>query len=98
MALVIPPVDETEDKAPEKCETDALDDFAPRARDNAPVNDTRKAIDSASSFPSREASPDAQLNLKGPRDVLDRFKAMCKADRRAYYDMLEILMDAYEKR
>ena len=98
IALAIPPVDEVDDKAPEKHEADALDDFAPRARDHAPVNNTRKTIDNASSFPSREASPDAQLNLKGPRDILDRFKAMCKADRRAYYDMLEILMDAYEKR
>ena len=98
VALAIPPVEEVEGEASEKHETDALDDFAPRARDHAPVNDTRKAIDSTSSFPSREGSPDAQLNLKGPRDILDRFKAMCKADRRAYYDMLKILMDTYERR
>lgn len=98
MALAIPPIDEPGDDAPKNHETDALDDFAPRPREHAAVSDTRKAIDSTSSFPSREASPDAQLNLKGPRDVLDRFKAMCKADRRAYYDMLEILMDVYEKR
>ena len=98
IALTIPPVDESEDKKPETYETDTLDDFAARVRRRASVNDTRKAIDGASGFPSREVSPDAQLNLKGPRDILDRFKAMCKADRRAYYDMLEILMDAYEKR
>lgn len=59
--------------------------------------DTRKAIDAVSRFPSREASQDGQLNLKGPQHVLDRFKAICKADRRAYYDMLEILMDRYEQ-
>ncbi len=58
--------------------------------------DTRRAIDAVSQFPSREASTDGQLNLKGPRHVLDRFRVMCKADRRAYYDMLEILMDRYE--
>jgi hypothetical protein len=62
------------------------------------TTDTRKAVDAVSRFPSREASSDGQLNLKGPQHVLDRFKAMCKSDRRAYYDMLEILMDRYEGR
>ena len=75
-----------------------LDDFKPRmGQDRAsPVPETRKVVDQVSQFPSREASPDSQLNLKGPRHVLDRFRAMCKADRRAYYDMLEILMDHFE--
>jgi hypothetical protein len=76
---------------------DELDDFEPRrskGQGTAPI-DTR-AIDAVSSFPTRESSPDGQLNLKGPRPILQRFKAMCKADRRAYYDMLEILMDTYE--
>lgn len=93
---------------------DDLDDFAPRnhaagqgaskpATPAAPqsqhrVSDTRKAIDAVSQFPSREASQDGQLNLKGPQHVLNRFKSICKADRRAYYDMLEILMDTYEQR
>lgn len=89
---------------------DDMDDFAPRAA--APIGqgghtsvpqalpstaaDTRRAVDALSKFPSRETSADGQLNLKGPQRVLDRFKVMCKADRRAYYDMLEILMNAYE--
>lgn len=80
---------------------DDMNDFAPRRQRGAATPrpataETRKAIDAASRFPSREASPDGQLNLKGPQHVLDRFKAMCKADRRAYYDMLEILMDQHE--
>lgn len=82
---------------------DDLDDFAPRraAGQGAgtparPTADTRRAVDAVSQFPSREAVADAQLNLKGPREVLDRFRAMCKADRRSYYDMLGILMDRYE--
>lgn len=49
-----------------------------------------------SHFPSREASNDGQLNLKGPREILDRFRQLCKDDRRAYYDMLQILMDRYD--
>lgn len=77
---------------------DDLDDFAPRKSTNGPAVETRRVIDQNSAFPSREASPDAQLNLKGPRNILERFKTMCKEDRRAYYDMLNILMDHYEKR
>ena len=81
---------------------DALDDFAPRggggAGQGAPSRPeaARKAVDAVSHFPSREAPADAQLNLKGPREVLDRFKALCKADRRTYADMLGILMDRFE--
>ena len=91
-ALVIPSFDDT------------LDDFAPReaAGQGGEVaitssTDRRRTVDAVSQFPSREASADAQLNLKGPRHVLDRFRAMCKSDRRAYYDMLEILMDHFER-
>ena len=58
--------------------------------------ETRKAVDQASAFPCRETSSDGRLNLKGARPVLERFKVMCKADRRAYYGMLEVLRDAYE--
>lgn len=88
---------------------DEMDDFAPRAVASplssrvatAPglpteAAETRRAIDAVSKFPSREASQDVQMNLKGPRHVLDRFRALCRADRRAYYDMLEILMDSFE--
>jgi|GEM_PF-1118915 len=77
---------------------DQLDDFAPRGQQgNAPVTEAKRAVDAVSNFPSREAAQDGQLNLKGPKHVLERFKAMCKADRRAYYDMLEILMDRFER-
>lgn len=93
--LAMPPLDDV---------SDALDDFAPRGAGQgaqapsvvAPF-EARRSIDAVSQFPSREAIADTQLNLKGPRPILDRFRAMCKADRRAYYDMLEILMDSFEK-
>ena len=78
--------------------SDELDDFTPRLKEEQGSKLTTRAIDSVSTFPSREASSDGQLNLKGPRTILERFKAMCKADRRAYYDMLEILMNAYENK
>lgn len=87
-ALSIPALDSDDDLA----------DFAPRHSAQPSAPETRRAIDETSAFPSREASSDGQLNLKGPRHILERFKAMCKADRRPYYDMLEVLMDSFEGR
>ena len=82
---------------------DDLDDFAPRRSGGADVaqsmpsaSEVRRSVDAVSQFPTRDPAQIVQLNLKGPRPIFDRFRAMCKADRRAYYDMLEILMDAYE--
>ena len=43
-----------------------------------------------------EAVVDGQISIKAPLDVLDRFKRICKDDRRTYADMLGILMDRYE--
>ncbi|MDX5412869.1 MAG: hypothetical protein LPK02_07460 [Rhodobacterales bacterium] len=40
---------------------------------------------------------DAQISIKGPADVIERFKELCKSDRRTYSDMLGILMDHFEK-
>lgn len=80
---------------------DDMSDFTPRKRSGAgegppKVAQEKKAVDAVSSFPSREAPSEGQLNLKGPLHILNRFKALCKDDRRAYYDMLQILMDRYE--
>ena len=47
-------------------------------------------------WPSREPSLDGQISIKGPMRTINRFKAMCKDDRRTYADMLEILMDDFE--
>lgn len=84
---------------------DGLDDFAPRGAGQggtpapAPAASVaRRSVDAVSHFPSRDPAHLEQLNLKGPQHVLSRFRALCKADRRAYYDMLEILMDSYEAR
>lgn len=49
-------------------------------------------------WPSREPLRDGQISIKAPLDVLDRFKRICKDDRRTYADMLGILMDRYEGR
>ena len=47
-------------------------------------------------WPSREPVRDGQVSIKAPLDVIDRFRALCRDDRRTYSDMLGILMDAYE--
>ena len=53
---------------------------------------------SATRWPSREPVIDGQISIKAPLDVLDRFKKICKDDRRTYADMLGILMDGYEQK
>jgi hypothetical protein len=47
-------------------------------------------------WPSREPQRDGQVSIKAPLDVIDRFRTMCRDDRRTYADMLGILMDRYE--
>ncbi|QDG74398.1 hypothetical protein [Labrenzia sp. PHM005] len=74
-----------------------LDDFQPKPKPTQPAVDTKRAVDSVSSFPSREAPEEGQMNIKGNKAILMRFKQMCKDDRRSYADMLEILMDRFEK-
>lgn len=49
-------------------------------------------------WPSREAVRDGQVSIKAPLRVIDRFKRLCKNDRRTYADMLGILMDIYESK
>lgn len=75
---------------------DTLDDFAPRAVPAKPKPAAKKAVDRMASFPSREASEDAQINIKTAAATLDRFRAMAKAERYRHGEFLEILMDAYE--
>jgi len=87
----------------------SLDDFAPRApKPDKATQEAKRAVDAASKFPSREAGStsapkgqggaEVQLNMKGPQKVIERFKKLCKDDRRSYYAMLEILMDHFEKK
>ena len=53
-------------------------------------------------WPSREPvqqskveEPQGQITMRGRMAVIERFRAICKDDRRTYIDMLEILMDRY---
>lgn len=74
-----------------------LDDFKPR-KPSTKKTPTQKAVADVTSFPSREAPDDDQLNIKGPKAVLDRFRALRKSERYKYADLLEFMMDAYEKK
>jgi|SRR6056297_3611173 len=38
------------------------------------------------------AFPEAQINIRGPAPVIERFKQLCLEDRRTYPEMLEILL------
>ncbi|SLN35274.1 helix-turn-helix transcriptional regulator [Roseisalinus antarcticus] len=40
------------------------------------------------------AFPEAQINIRGPAPVIERFKQLCAEDRRTYPEMLELLLIA----
>lgn len=46
-------------------------------------------------WPSREPQRDGQVSIKAPLDVIDRFRQLCRDDRRTYADMLSILMETH---
>ena len=52
----------------------------------------------ADRWPSREPVADGQISIKGSLSTIRRFKALCKEDRRTYADMLDILMDHFERK
>jgi len=52
-------------------------------------------IEKLSTFPSREPEPEDQVNIKGPRSIIQKFKKLKKIERYPYAEMLEILIDTY---
>lgn len=50
-----------------------------------------------SRWPSREPVRDGQISIKAPLEVIERFRTLCRDDRRTYADMLTILMDAFSR-
>lgn len=84
---------------PKPLDFDRLKQFETRPEakiESAPVSNGAGAGASATRWPSREPIVDGQISIKAPLDVLDRFKRICKDDRRTYADMLGILMDRFE--
>jgi hypothetical protein len=84
---------------PKPLNTDRIKQF-----ENRPASQTvdpeviDRAGDLSARWPSREPVRDGQISIKAPLDVIDRFKRICKDDRRTYADMLGILMDRYESK
>lgn len=82
---------------PKPLDTDRLKQFERRpSTQNIEPPPVERAAGLAERWPSREPVRDGQISIKAPMDILDRFKRICKDDRRTYADMLEILMDRYE--
>lgn len=76
---------------------DRLKRFEPTSSAQAPAAPSRQTeVDANDRWPSREPVMDGQISIKGPLASIRRFKAMCKADRRTYIDMLDILMNKFE--
>lgn len=78
--------------APEPRRVEPPEPAAPRTPEPAP------AAAPAARWPSREPVRDGQISIKAPLDVIARFRALCRDDRRTYADMLEILMNGHERR
>lgn len=86
-------------------ELGGLSDFEPRrsTRGDRPAPSEKAASKERDDegWPSREPLPEApaqvQLNMRLDRAVSDRFKRLCRDDRRTYNDMLSILMDAFDE-
>lgn len=84
---------------PKPLDTERLKQFESRpSAQNIEPSPLEMAGGLAERWPSREPIRDGQISIKAPLDVLDRFKRICKDDRRTYADMLGILMDNYESK
>lgn len=84
---------------PKPLDTDRLKQFETRsAVQNVDSAQAERAGASTERWPSRDPVRDGQISIKAPLDVLNRFKRICKDDRRTYADMLGILMDRYESK
>ena len=76
---------------PRSLDLDRLKQFeTPRATPEQPHPESQR-------WPSREPVRDGQISIKAPLDVIDRFRKLCKDDRRTYADMLSILMDGLDR-
>lgn len=86
---------------PKSLDLGRLKQFEPPAKRTEEVRtpSTRQNTDlSLERWPSREPIADGQISIKGPLSTITRFKALCKDDRRTYADMLDILMDQFERK
>ena len=67
-----------------------------RKPDQSEAIPTSRSSAAKSRSKSRTTPPETQLNLKGPKDVLERFRMLCQNDNVTYHEMLVALMDTFE--
>ena len=75
------------------------DAFEPKPKASLNTPDERakaKRVRSTAQFPSREAG-DSQMNIKGPEDLLNRFRHIAKRDGLRASGLLQRALDAYER-
>lgn len=82
---------------PRSLDLNRLKQFEP-ASSNVEERTTVAGTASPERWPSREPIQDGQISIKAPLDVIERFRGICKDDRRTYADMLTILMNLYERK
>ena len=82
---------------PKSLDLDRLKKFEPMAKQSEEKGPSEPIQSSVDRWPSREPNIDGQISIKGPMKTIQRFKAMCKDDRRTYADMLDILMNHFEE-
>ncbi len=83
---------------PKPLNLDRLKQFEAGPAKTEPERFADRVGGSTERWPSREPLRDGQISIKAPLEVLERFKRICKDDRRTYADMLSILMDRYESK
>lgn len=86
---------------PKKLDPSALSDFQPREPKTKPNVSVPSPPEPTpqKGWPSREVRREevGQFTVRAPAATIARFKAICKADRRTYADMLDILMNNFEQ-
>lgn len=84
---------------PKPLDLGRLKQFEPSRPSEAPLQASMPVeVPEVNRWPSREPVADGQISIKGPLQTIRRFQALCKDDRRTYADMLDILMNAFEKK
>ena len=83
---------------PRELDTSRLEKFSPKqpTQSKSVSRKVEPQGSSEASWPSREAPKEGQFTIRAPLTEIERFRRICKEDRRTYADMLCILMDRYE--
>ena len=94
--------DDWSNQMPRELDISRLEKFTPKQKKGSEkssqtkyTSENEEAVSKAK-WPSREPLKEGQFTIRGPLTDIERFRALCKSDRRTYADMLRILMDKFE--